>query len=98
MDLMIPHDVIQVLLENILHRISSELKVYLHLSPTIFIDLFHCYQDGPKANLEKFSTKIYYKSALHVKVTYFNNSNGEQRSINLQNLKTVGHFLLFFQF
>ena len=91
--MMIPHDIIQVLLQNILHMISFELKVFPHLSLTIFIGLFHCYQDGPKADLEKFSTKIYYKSALHVKVTYFNNSNGEQRSITLQNLKTVGHLL-----
>ena len=52
-------------------------------------------QDGPKANLEKFSTRIYFQKPLQVKVTYFSNSTGEQKYITLQNLKTVSteHFL-----
>ena len=53
-------------------------------------------QDGPRANLEKFSTRIYFKKPLQVKVTYFSNATGEQKYITLQNLKTVSteHFLL----
>ena len=54
-------------------------------------------QDGPKANLEMFSTRIYFQKPLQVKVTYFNNSNGEQKYITLQNLKAVSteYFLYF---
>ena len=54
-------------------------------------------QDGPMANIEKFTTRIYFKRPLQVKVTYFSNSTAEQKYITLQNLKTVSteHFLVF---
>lgn len=46
-------------------------------------------QDGAKANLETFVTRIYFQKPLQVRVTYFNNSTGEQKYITLQNLKAV---------
>ena len=53
-------------------------------------------QDGAKANLDKFVTRIYFQRPLQVKVTYFSNFNGEQRFITLQNLKAVSIENVFF--
>ena len=56
-------------------------------------------QDGPKANVDGFSERIYFKQVKNVTVHYFFNATGEQRVINLKHLKDVsvasgGFFLM----
>ena len=46
-------------------------------------------QDGPSANLDEYTTRIYFKQQKNVTVGFCYNINGLQRTIELKHLKEV---------
>ena len=63
--------------------------VYVKTDVTNCIVPCELLQDGPEANVDKFSERIYFKQIKNVNVHYFFNATGEQRVINLRHLKEV---------